>query len=159
MCRSVETDREIGLPSRQRERAGQRDELDHQVRVSRRQQAELARQEQVAQTVRHADANGPARLGFRRAEPCRSRQDLRLDPLGRGDQLLAGIGQRRTVGSPVKQRGAERTLQGLDAARHGRVIEAELAARLQHLALPGDCEEDLQVVPVHGHYFAHIGLA
>ena len=105
MRRPIQADREIRLAPGQGERPRQRDQFDHEIRVPAGEEAELAGQEQGAEPVRRADPHRSARLRLPLPQPGCDREHLRLDPLRHGDEVFAGLGQRRAVRPSVEQGG------------------------------------------------------
>jgi hypothetical protein len=75
-------------------------------------------------------------------------EDLVLDPRGAGQHVLAGDGQRIPARRPVEQTHPEPGLERVEAAEHGRVIDAERPGGALQAAVPGDREEAAQIVPV-----------
>ena len=111
---------------------------------------QLARQERPEHGRRHAQPDHAARAVVAAADAPLHCQQLALDPLGRGQQVLAGLRGDEALRPAFEQVGLQRPLELRQAAGDRGVVDAERPRGTAQGSRPVHGEKHPKVIPVSG---------
>src|SRR5712672_1723895 len=146
---TVQRDRNVGLPPRQRECPRQGNKLNEQVGMSRGKRAKLAGKKVVPQPIGSADANS-ARDGLRRsAKVSADLKEFRFSPLRCGNECLASACQDAARRTSFDQLSFQFLLEGGELSSHGRMVHAQDTTSTENLTSARDLQEYADAIPIH----------
>src|SRR5229473_83617 len=155
LLRTVQRDRNIGLPPRQRECPRQGNKLNEQVGMPRGKPAKLAGKKVIPQSIGSADANSARDRLRRSAKVSTDLKEFRLSPLRCGNESLARARQDAAGRTSFDQLSFQFVLEGGELPRHGRMVHAQTPRGTENLTRAGDLQEYADTIPIHRLQFPH----